>query len=94
MLIGTVVGSIWATQKSQTLNSYKLLEVSVADRGEEKIFVAADTLGAGMGERVILVGGSGARISEQPSNIPLDLTIIAIIDDNNNDETRNIKRKE
>ncbi len=85
MLIGTVVGSIWATQKTQTLSSYKLLEVSVMDRGEEKTFIAADNLGAGIGERVILVGGSGARVSEQPSNIPLDLTIIAIVDDKNND---------
>ena len=85
MLIGTVVGSIWATQKTQTLSSYKLFEVSVMDRGEEKTFIAADNLGAGIGERVILVGGSGARVSEQPSNIPLDLTIIAIVDDKNND---------
>lgn len=81
MFIGTVVGSIWATQKSQSLSSYKLLTVSVLDKGEEKIFVAADTLGAGVGERVILVGGSGARVSEEPSNIPLDLTIIAIVDE-------------
>ncbi|XVG94848.1 EutN/CcmL family microcompartment protein [Eubacteriales bacterium KG127] len=81
MKIGTVVESIWATQKSDALSPYKLLQVEIDEGDGNKIVIAADSLDAGVGERVILVGGSGARNIDSSDDIPLDLTVIAIVDD-------------
>lgn len=86
MKIGTVIGSIWATQKSETLSPYKLLQVEVEESDGNKIVIAADSLDAGVGEKVILVGGSGARNIDSSDDIPLDLTVIAIVDDKKNND--------
>ena len=63
MLICKVVGHVWATKKDDGLNGLKLMVVQEID-GEQcfgHTFVAADIVGAGIGERVLVVGGSTAR---------------------------------
>lgn len=75
MTVGTVTGSIWATKKSPALTGQILLRVRV---GQEEL-IAADLVGAGEGERVILAFGSAARIDRPDA--PVDAAIVAILDE-------------
>ncbi len=74
MTIGTVSGSVWATKKSPGLRGQPLLLVRV----DGKVVVAADQVGAGEGERVLLSFGSAARTN--CPDAPVDAAIVAIID--------------
>ena len=42
--------------------------------------VAADTIGAGVGETVLVVGGSSARSAAGDMNVPVDATVVGIVD--------------
>lgn len=75
MKLGTVTGCVWATKKSPALRGQSLLQVRV---GELEL-VAADLVGAGQGDRVILTFGSAARL-EQP-DCPVDAAIVGILDE-------------
>ena len=74
MRIGTVTGSVWATRKAGCLAGQTLL---VVDTGREEI-VAADQVGAGRGDRVLVVtGAAAARFSMEA---PVDAVVAAILD--------------
>ena len=76
MKIGRVIDNIWATRKEETLRSAKLMIVQILD-------TPADIIGAGIGEMVIVVGGSSARrAGGYDSNVPIDAMIVGIIDEN------------
>lgn len=75
MKIGTIVGSIWATKKCPALTGQSLLRVRI---GQEEV-IAADLVGAGEGERVILAFGGAARLVRP--NTPADAAIVAILDE-------------
>ena len=82
MLICKVVGHVWATKKDDGLNGLKLMVVQEID-GEQcfgHTFVAADIVGAGIGERVLVLGGSTARKEFGREDIPVDSAIVEIID--------------
>lgn len=85
MKLGKIIGSVWATKKDESLNGYKLLickPVNVEKPNEENApIVVADTIGAGVGETVILCCGSGARNATPNNRIPIDATVVAIVDD-------------
>ena len=49
--------------------------------------MAADIIGAGTGEKVIYVGGSSARSAAGSREIPVDATIVGIVDDQEIDES-------
>ena len=80
MLIAKVLGNLWATKKDERLNGYKLLVVQVKGSGAEKTLVAVDTIGAGIGEDVLVVRGSMARNILREQNTPIDAAIVGIID--------------
>ncbi|GAA0179862.1 EutN/CcmL family microcompartment protein [Clostridium sediminicola] len=85
MIIGNVVGNVWATRKDEKLNSFKLLVVQPIKYTEGKdadVFVAVDSVGAGIGETVLVVNGSAARVSfsTDSKSVPVDATIVGIID--------------
>jgi microcompartment protein CcmK/EutM len=64
MLIGTVVGNVWATRKDPTLVGVRFLVVqpfTLDGKPSAETLVAADPLGAGIGERVLVVFGRAAR---------------------------------
>jgi microcompartment protein CcmK/EutM len=64
MLIGTVVGHVWATRKDPTLTGVRFLIVQpfkLDGPPSAETIVAADPLGAGIGERVLVVFGRAAR---------------------------------
>lgn len=74
MKIGTVTGSIWATRKAPCLGGQTFLVVST---GTEEL-VAADQVGAGKGDRVLLVTGTCA--AQYCMEAPVDAVVVAIVD--------------
>lgn len=78
MKIATVVGHVWATKKESSLTGFKLMVVQPLMGGEG--YVAADVVGAGIGERVLVVDGSTARRALGSDSCPIDCAIIGIID--------------
>lgn len=83
MIIGKVVGSLWATRKDEKLNGLKFLLVEKQLNEQEvdsELIVAVDHAGAGIGEQVLITTGSSARVSFEGRTIPVDMVIIGIID--------------
>lgn len=82
MDILTVIGTVVASQKVASLSGYKLLLVADQDNADAKTpaLVAVDTVGAGEGERVIVVRGSSARAAAGLSEVPVDAVIVGIVD--------------
>ena len=76
MIIGTVVGNVVSTQKLEELSGYKLLKIMPEN---ESLIIAADTLGAGVGETVLVSRGCAVQIAlERPT--PVDALVVGIID--------------
>lgn len=83
MLICEVIGHVWATKKEQSLSGLKLMvvrELTPDYLPTERTFVAADVVGAGIGERVLTVSGSTARRAFGDGEISADAAIVGIID--------------
>jgi ethanolamine utilization protein EutN len=74
MIIGTVLGAVWATRKNALLGGRTLLRVQTG----HKEVVAVDPIGAGIGEQVLVVEGYTAR---QECQCPTDAVIVAILDE-------------
>ncbi len=82
MLAGQVVDNIWATRKADSLIGLKLMVVRLLDGvNDGKLVISVDTIGAGIGERVILCEGSSARKMLGQDSIPVDSVIVGIIDE-------------
>lgn len=84
MIIGIVIGNVWATKKEEVLNGFKLMVVQRIDPSDDsrlESFVAADCVGAGIGEQVLVVTGSSARKALSSDNIPMDAAIVGILDE-------------
>ena len=75
MKIGKVIGPVWATRKAGCLAGHTFL---VVDTGKEDL-VAADQVGAGIGDRVLLATGTVA--SRYCMDAPIDAAVVAIIDE-------------
>ena len=84
MFLARVVGNVVSTSKSEKLTGVKLLVVESVDfveqKGEGKPLVAIDSVGAGVGEIVLVVQGSSSRLTETTKDTPVDATIMAIVD--------------
>jgi ethanolamine utilization protein EutN len=89
MFLAKVTGSVVATQKVRSMTGHKLLiveplRVDPANReqliGTGRSFVVVDTVGAGQGEMVLIVQGSSARLTPETEKLPVDATIIGIVD--------------
>ncbi|MFL5245654.1 MAG: EutN/CcmL family microcompartment protein [Gemmataceae bacterium] len=89
MFLAKVTGSVVATQKVASMTGHKLLTVDplrVDPAHRDKLvstgrtFVAVDTVGAGLGEMVLIVQGSSARLTPETEKLPVDTTIIGIVD--------------
>ena len=77
MMICQVVGHVWATKKEEKLNGHKLMIVREETTTTRKgaTFVAADSVGAGIGEMVLVVSGSTARRAIGEDDAPIDSAI-------------------
>ena len=74
MTMGTITGSVWATRKAQCLSGQTFLVVQTLGG----TLVAADHVGAGKGDRVLVVTGSAA--ARYSMEAPSDAAIVAILD--------------
>ncbi len=84
MQMARVIGTVVATQKDPKLVGFTLQLVQPVDivTGESsgKPIVAADTVGAGTGDVVMIVSGSSARLTLKTTGSPVDMAIVGIID--------------
>lgn len=94
MFIARVTGSVISSQKVASMTGQKLLavepmRVDPAKRdtlvGTGRTFICVDTVGAGQGEMVLIVQGSSARLTPETEKLPVDATIIGIVDSVNVD---------
>ncbi len=84
MFIGRVVGSLWATRKTENLSGVKFLIIQPHNLNYEPntdTIVAADTLGAGEGEVVVVAFGRAARLAVNCEDISVEAAVIGIIDE-------------
>lgn len=85
MQIGTVVGTVVSTQKNRKLEGAKLLLVQpLTLEGDPKgvAVLAIDSVGAGVGERVLLViEGKAAGAALGRKHAAVDAAIIGIVDE-------------
>lgn len=77
MIIGKVVGNVVSTRKMEGLQGYKLLVVQKQHSDDR--FVAADAIGAGIGELVLVTTGANARFGLN-REAPIDALVVGIID--------------
>ena len=83
MKIAKVRGTVVSTHKAPSMTGVKLLLVQFIDESGQllpKYEVAADMVGAGINEWVLVSRGSAARIENRYEERPLDATIVGIID--------------
>jgi len=84
MRLGIVTGTVTATTKDAQLVGSKLLLTDIVDASDNVLIaatVAIDTVGAGVGDRVLVAQGSAARLASGSSALPVDASIIAVVDD-------------
>jgi ethanolamine utilization protein EutN len=89
MLLARVEGSVVATMKDDHVAGHKLLIVreqfvdthnrTRLSAGEDT-FVAVDSVGAGIGEMVVVCQGSPARLVPNLQNAPVDAVVMGIVD--------------
>ncbi len=82
MIAAKVIDNICATRKADSLRGLKFMLVEVLggiDKG--RLIIAADTISAGIGERVLVCTGSSARKMLGQDDIPIDAVIVGIIDE-------------
>jgi len=83
MILGKVIGTVWATRKDEQLRGLTLQLVQEIDADgslKSKVIVAVDSVGAGVGETVLFVQGSSARQTALTKDKPIDAVITAIVD--------------
>jgi ethanolamine utilization protein EutN len=83
MQLGTVVGTVVLTLKNETLAGVTLLLVQPMSSSREpvgRVIVAADSMGAGLGEDVFFVRGKEASFPFYPIEVPADAGIVGIVD--------------
>jgi ethanolamine utilization protein EutN len=84
MILGRVIGEVWGAKKHEALDGRKLLLVRphlwYAPTHECGHLVAVDSVGAGVGEDVVVCLGTPARQSLGSLNLPVDAAVCAIVD--------------
>ncbi|MHB8904987.1 MAG: EutN/CcmL family microcompartment protein [Melioribacteraceae bacterium] len=83
MVLGKVIGTVWSTRKDENLVGAKFLIVRQLDleyKPKEATVIAVDSVGAGVGEVVLVAQGSSARQTTFTKNKPVDAVIMAIVD--------------
>lgn len=83
MELGKVIGNVWATKKDERLSGYKLLVVKpILTNGDtgRALTIAADIVGAGEGDTVLIVRGGSARYALSVKETPIDAAVVGIVD--------------
>lgn len=83
MILGKVIGTVWATKKDEALVGVSLQIVRHIDldyKLKDAFVVAVDTVQAGVGDVVLVATGSSARQTTVTKNKPVDAVIMAVVD--------------
>ena len=82
MLRGIIRGHIVSTRKQESLVGSKFMEVEIMKNGEltGEFIIAVDSVGAGIGEEVLITTGSSARLALRNQFEPVDAVIVGIVD--------------
>ncbi len=82
MKIGKIVGTVVSTRKQDSLVGSKFMEVNVIENGKQtdNFMIAVDSVGAGIGETVLITTGSSARLALKNTESPVDAVIVGIVD--------------
>jgi microcompartment protein CcmK/EutM len=83
MYMARVVGTVVATQKESTIEGLRFMLLRQCDlqgNPDGALIVAADAVGAGVGEVVLYASGSSARQTKLTDSRPVDAVIMAIVD--------------
>ncbi|OPX41645.1 MAG: ethanolamine utilization protein EutN [Deltaproteobacteria bacterium] len=84
MILGRIVGDVWSTKKNEKMSALRLLFVqplgkSLRPAGD--ILIAADEIGAGRGELVIVTEGAPAmQAFDRETPVPVDAVVVGIVD--------------
>ncbi|MBI2892843.1 MAG: EutN/CcmL family microcompartment protein [Deltaproteobacteria bacterium] len=96
MNLGRVIGTVVAERKYEGLEGLKLLVVQPVDEQEKDKgtpFVAVDTVRAGPGDVVILVGAREAALALDEAFVPVDAAIVGIVDSVDLDRRRQARAR-
>jgi len=83
LILGRVIGTVWATRKDENLVGAKFLivrQINLDYSDTKNFIIAVDSVGAGVGEVVLIATGSSARQTTFTKNKPIDAVIMAIVD--------------
>ena len=83
MILAKIVGTVVATRKDERLVSNKLLiarQMDPSGKSDGSFLVAVDTVDAGVGETVLIVSGSSARMASGMKDCPVDAAVVGIVD--------------
>ena len=84
MLLAKVIGNVWSTKKKEAISALRLLFVQPLGKNlkpDGNVLVAADEVGAGFGEMVIVTQGSAAmQAFNRDDLIPIDAVVVGIVD--------------
>jgi len=83
MYLGIVTGTVVAERKASGLEGKKILLVQPVDERGDKlgdVQAAIDTVQAGVGDLVYLVGSREAALALDPWFVPVDAAIVGIVD--------------
>ena len=83
MILARIVGTVVATRKDPRLDGLKLLVARSMDprgKADGTHLVAVDTVDAGVGDTVLVVSGSSARMAAGLKECPVDAAVIGVVD--------------
>ena len=82
MIRGIIKGNIVSTRKQESLVGSKFMEVEILENGHAtgRHIIAIDSVGAGIGETVLITTGSSARLALHNTSAPADAVIVGIVD--------------
>jgi len=88
MFLGRVIGEVWATRKCEDLEGKRLLVIEALDERREPGLahvtpvVAADPIGAGVGEHVVVAFGKAARVAcGGDGDYAFEAAVVGIVDE-------------
>ena len=83
MYLGRISGTVWATQKPESLEGLRfqiVMQVGPDLKETGASIIAADAVGSGMGDLILYATGSSARQTKMTENRPVDAVILAVVD--------------
>jgi ethanolamine utilization protein EutN len=83
MRLAEVVGNVWATRKVESVRSLKMMLVRLLDsdlKPAGELWVAADVVDAGVGDRVIVAVGRAARLAVGDEAAAVSAAVIGVVD--------------